>query len=63
MSEDDQQPALRYLVRIEELTAGQVTCTLLHQIVNHSMDLQQLGSTVTFAATPESFDDLAALSR
>lgn len=62
MTVADQQPAVRYLVRIEELNAGYAKARLLHLVANHSMDLKPLDSVVTIAVAPEAFDDLLALN-
>ncbi len=52
---------VRFLVSVEELSPGYMRARLLHRIINHSMDLQQLDSVVTLTAISGAFDDLALL--
>ena len=61
MTVADQQPAVRYLARTEALSPGLLTCTLLHTITNHSMDLKPLDGVVTMPVSQEVYDDLVVM--
>jgi hypothetical protein len=61
MTVADQQPAVRYLVKVEELSPGLLACTLLHTVTNHSMDLKPLEGVVTVAVNSAAYDDLVVL--
>ncbi|MDG6981143.1 MAG: hypothetical protein JRN51_08555, partial [Nitrososphaerota archaeon] len=61
MTVADQQPAVRYLARVEELSPGLLTCTLLHTITNHSMDLKPLDGVVTMPVSQGVYDDLVVM--